>query len=316
MEEAWLRDLLGTNRPAEPRVPLEHADFPALLREQRRGDERVDPAADRDRVVAPHASASRLSTERRASSSVGSVHNESSNAYPNVLSSDISSTSYQPSQPAASSPRTAARDPSPGSAGRTPNASALGGRRRGHRRSSRRGRPPRDARCRTGSRPPRRRSARARGRSCARTRARRPARGESAPGRRERSVPRTGLADAPNALTHDLGVLARPGQEEDATGLELREARNGRADGLHAGLGLVRAGDQRRGQDRPGRRQARRRRQAALAQLSAHVGDAVELEFEDSRSRPRRRARYAASSSANEAGNVVHSQIPIRTPAT
>ena len=27
-------------------------------------------------------------------------------------------------------------------------------------------------------------------------------------------------------------------------------------------------------------------------------------------------ARYAASSSANEAGNVVHSQIPIRTPAT
>ena len=42
------------DRAAEPVVPLEHADAPALLREQRRGGERVDPAADEDRVEPVH----------------------------------------------------------------------------------------------------------------------------------------------------------------------------------------------------------------------------------------------------------------------
>ena len=66
VQEPRLGDLLGADRPAEPRVPLEHADLPALLREQCRGGERVDPAADRDRVVPPHAvNLNRSSLNRR-----------------------------------------------------------------------------------------------------------------------------------------------------------------------------------------------------------------------------------------------------------
>ncbi len=42
------------DRAAEPVVPLEHADAPALLREQRRAGERVDAAADEDRVEPVH----------------------------------------------------------------------------------------------------------------------------------------------------------------------------------------------------------------------------------------------------------------------
>ena len=53
-------------------------------------------------------------------------------------------------------------------------------------------------------------------------------------------------------------------------------------------------------------------REPALAQLPGHVVDTVELELEDP-DRPCPAARYAASSSSNEAGNVVHSQIPMRT---
>jgi hypothetical protein len=52
VNEARLSDLGGSNRAAEPVVPLQHADAPARLREQRGRDERVDPAPDRDRVEA------------------------------------------------------------------------------------------------------------------------------------------------------------------------------------------------------------------------------------------------------------------------
>ena len=44
------------DRAAEPVVPLEHAAAPAGLGEQCRSSERVDPAADEDRVEAGHAS--------------------------------------------------------------------------------------------------------------------------------------------------------------------------------------------------------------------------------------------------------------------
>ena len=43
------------DRAAEPVVPLEHADAPAVLREQRSTCERVDPAADEDGVESGHA---------------------------------------------------------------------------------------------------------------------------------------------------------------------------------------------------------------------------------------------------------------------
>ena len=49
--EPRLRDLRGLDRAAEPVVPLEHADAPAGLREQRRAGEPVDAAADDDGVV-------------------------------------------------------------------------------------------------------------------------------------------------------------------------------------------------------------------------------------------------------------------------
>ena len=77
VEEPGLGDLLGANRPAEPRVPLEHTDLPALLRQQRRRDERVDPAADRDRVVAPHVSPSM--PRRSCDTSHGGTSNEAGN---------------------------------------------------------------------------------------------------------------------------------------------------------------------------------------------------------------------------------------------
>jgi hypothetical protein len=53
VHEARLGDLLRPDRAAEPLGALEDADAPAGLREQRAGDEPVDPAADDDRVVAP-----------------------------------------------------------------------------------------------------------------------------------------------------------------------------------------------------------------------------------------------------------------------
>ena len=43
------------DRAAEPLVPLEHADLPAGFGEQRCTRERVDPAADEDRIEARHA---------------------------------------------------------------------------------------------------------------------------------------------------------------------------------------------------------------------------------------------------------------------
>ena len=44
----------GANRASEPLVPLQHADLPAGFREERRTSERVDPAADEDRIEARH----------------------------------------------------------------------------------------------------------------------------------------------------------------------------------------------------------------------------------------------------------------------
>jgi hypothetical protein len=58
VQEARLRDLRRANGAAEPLVSFEHTDLPALLRQQRGCDERVDPAPDRDRVVAPQVSPS------------------------------------------------------------------------------------------------------------------------------------------------------------------------------------------------------------------------------------------------------------------
>ena len=51
--EPRLGDLGGLDRAAEPVVPLEHADVPARLREQRTAGEAVDPRADDDGVVGP-----------------------------------------------------------------------------------------------------------------------------------------------------------------------------------------------------------------------------------------------------------------------
>src|SRR5262249_49910855 len=96
VDETGLGDLRRPDRAAEPVVALEHAHPPALAREQRTRDQRIDPAPDRDRVVAPH-SASAAATARRAISSAGSAQSESANASPNVPSSDITSTSNQPS---------------------------------------------------------------------------------------------------------------------------------------------------------------------------------------------------------------------------
>src|SRR5215218_8329498 len=49
--EARHGDLVRFDRPAEPVVSLEHADTPAVAREQRGAGETVDPAADDDGVV-------------------------------------------------------------------------------------------------------------------------------------------------------------------------------------------------------------------------------------------------------------------------
>ena len=84
VHEAGLGDLGRPDRAAEPVVPLEHADAPARLRKQRGGDERVDPAADRDRVVAAGQRSahtrSTLSRARRASSPASRSQSESGNA--------------------------------------------------------------------------------------------------------------------------------------------------------------------------------------------------------------------------------------------
>ena len=52
--EARLGELGAVNRAAEPVVPLEHADVPARAREQRAARERIDAAADDDRVEVSH----------------------------------------------------------------------------------------------------------------------------------------------------------------------------------------------------------------------------------------------------------------------
>ena len=63
VQEPGLRQLRGLDRAAEPVVPLEHAHAPAPAREQRAARERVDAAADDDRVVVSHPRAS--GTRRR-----------------------------------------------------------------------------------------------------------------------------------------------------------------------------------------------------------------------------------------------------------
>ena len=56
VREAGCREVFdGLDRAAEPVVALEHADAPALFREQRTSRERVDAATDEDRVEPRHA---------------------------------------------------------------------------------------------------------------------------------------------------------------------------------------------------------------------------------------------------------------------
>src|SRR5437667_12685129 len=103
MQEAGLGDLGRPDRAAEPVVALQYADAPARLREQRRSDQRVDSAPDRDCVVAaghprrPSQTRSKLSRARRASSPGSTSQSESANASPKVPLSEKISTSYQPS---------------------------------------------------------------------------------------------------------------------------------------------------------------------------------------------------------------------------
>ena len=55
----------GLDRAAEPVVSLEHADPPAVLREQRGARERVDAAADEDRVESRHGATLLIDMSRR-----------------------------------------------------------------------------------------------------------------------------------------------------------------------------------------------------------------------------------------------------------
>ena len=56
VREPWRGQAVdGFDRAAQPVVPLEHADAPTLLREQRASGERVDAATDEDRVEPRHA---------------------------------------------------------------------------------------------------------------------------------------------------------------------------------------------------------------------------------------------------------------------
>ena len=95
------------------------------------------------------------------------------------------------------------------------------------------------------------------------------------------AVPGARLGDPADALDHHLAVVAGTCQEEHAARLQFREPRHRPADRLDPRLRLLRAGDQRRRQDRARGRKARRDREPALAQLPGHVVDTVELELED-----------------------------------
>src|SRR5439155_22603629 len=102
VHEPRFRDFCSPDRAAEPVVLLQHADRPPRSREQRGGDERVDPAPDRDGVVAAvherFANArSTLSRARRARAWGSTSQSESGNASPKVPLSEKISTSYQPS---------------------------------------------------------------------------------------------------------------------------------------------------------------------------------------------------------------------------
>ncbi len=165
VDEARLGDLGRADRAAEPVVALQHAHAPAGPREQRRGDERVDPAADRDRVVAaahrrasargspppaarpPPPAAPRASRETRRRRSVVGDHLD---VEPAVVARLVERPEGGPASSLAGQRAVEVR------------ASARDGRRRARRGSGRRAhdRPGRrGATCRGGSRPRRRRSA-------------------------------------------------------------------------------------------------------------------------------------------------------------
>src|SRR5207253_6228646 len=99
VDEAGLGELLRPDRAAEAVRTLQHADAPAGPGEQCRRHERVDAAADDDRVVARHYGATRSSaaTARRASSAGSRSQSESAKRSPKTPLSEKISTSHHPS---------------------------------------------------------------------------------------------------------------------------------------------------------------------------------------------------------------------------